>query len=260
MGQHVQEVLTNDFGVDVHVQAVLAFSNEVPAVVVGLIAGVIEHKDLIQGLQGQEALVCISSGAVCVSPVLGDEGVQNAGVDHLGLDLVAVLNQGHGEGAGALQGVSGQLIEDLVVLGLLPLEVHVIVGVDGLQVINEQGQSGLAAGRIAQAIEHSAVRLFDSLLSQFFQSHGLSFLDNLLGSGQVFFNLGLLGLGFLSLGCFDLGLFCGSLCATGNHTKSHAQNEKQCDQFFHVVSSSEICFAGYCRRHPPTPLFYWSIY
>ena len=47
-------------------------------------------------------------------------------LNHLALDLVAVLNQGHGKGAGVLQGVGGELIEDLVVLGLLPLELHVV--------------------------------------------------------------------------------------------------------------------------------------
>ena len=75
--------------------------------------------------------------------VLGDEGVQNAGLDHLGLDLVAVLDQGHGKGAGVLQGVGGELIEDLVVLGLLPLELHGVAWVDGLQILDEQGQGTL---------------------------------------------------------------------------------------------------------------------
>ena len=110
----------------------LALGDEVPAVVISLAAGVVVHEDLVQGLQSQETLVLFGSGAVGFGPVLGDEGVQNTGLNHLALDLVAVLNQGHGEGAGILQGVSGQLIEDLVVLGLLPLELHVVAGVDGL--------------------------------------------------------------------------------------------------------------------------------
>ena len=132
LGEHIQEVLADDLGVDVHVQTMLALGDEVPAVVISLAAGVVVHEDLVQGLQSQESLVLFGSGAVGFGPVLGDEGVQNTGLNHLALDLVAVLNQGHGEGAGALQGVSGELIEDLVVLGLLPLEIHVVAGVDGL--------------------------------------------------------------------------------------------------------------------------------
>ena len=241
-----------------------AFSNKVPAVVVGLITGVVEHEDLVQGLKRQETLVFISSDAICICPVLGDESIQNASSDHLALNLVAVLDQGHGKGASFLQGVSGQLIEDFVILGLLPLKVHSVVRIDGLQVSNEQGQCSLATAGVAHTIEHLTIGLFDSLLSQFFQGHAFRFFDDFLGSGQFFFNLRFFGLGLIIILSFDLGLIIlgrfGSLCTTGNHTKSHAQNEKQCDQFFHVVSSSEICFADYCRRRSPTPLFYWSIY
>ena len=102
-GEHIQEVLTHDFRVDVHKQAVLALGHEIPAVVIGLGTGVVVHEDLVQSLKGQIALVRLGGGAVGLRPVLGDEGVQNAGLDHLGLDLVAVLDQGHGKGAGVLQ-------------------------------------------------------------------------------------------------------------------------------------------------------------
>ena len=132
LGEHVQEVLAYDLRVDVHVQAVLALGHEVPAVVVGLGAGVVVHKDLVQGLEGQVAAVGVGGSAVGLGPLLGNEGVQNTGLDHLALNLVAVLNQGHGESAGILQGVGGELVKDLVVLGLLPLKLHVIAGVDGL--------------------------------------------------------------------------------------------------------------------------------
>jgi len=131
-GQHIQEVLAHDLGVDVHEQAVLALGHKVPAVVIGLGAGVVIHKDLVQRLQRQIAGVVGGGGAVGVGPVLGDEGVQHAGLDHLALDLVAVLDQGHGKGAGLLQGVGGELIEDLVVFGLLPLKLHGVGGVNGL--------------------------------------------------------------------------------------------------------------------------------
>ena len=218
MGQHVQEVLTDDLGVDVHIQTVGAFTDEVPAVVVGLAAGVVEHKDLVQSLQGQEALVVSGGGAVGIGPILGDEGVQNAGSDHLGLDLVAVLDQGHGEGAGFLQGVSGQLVKDLVVLGLLPLEVQGVVGVDGLQIRNEQRQSGLTTAGVAHAVEHLAVGLFNGLASQLFQSHALGLLDDLLGFGQFF-------------------LVCGGSTAS-DQAHNQAQCQQQRDQFFHNGSSS----------------------
>ena len=122
------------------------------------------HEDLVQSLKGQIALVLLGGGAVGLRPVLGDEGVQNAGLDHLGLDLVAVLDQGHGKGAGVLQGVGGELIEDLVVLGLLPLELHGVAWVDGLQILDEQGQGTLAAAGVAHAQEGLAVGLLDGCL------------------------------------------------------------------------------------------------
>ena len=103
----------------------------------GLAAGVVVHKHLIQGLEGQIALILPGSGPVSLRPLLGNEGIQDAGLDHLGLDLIAVLDQGHGKGAGVLQGVGGELVEDLVVLGLLPLKLHIVAGVDGFQVLNE---------------------------------------------------------------------------------------------------------------------------
>ena len=151
----------------------LALGHEVPAVVIGLGAGVIVHKHFVQGLEGQIAVIAVGGHAVGLGPLLGHEGVQNAGLHHLGLDLVAVLNEGHGEGAGVLQRVGGELVEDFVVLGLLPLKLHVIAGVDGLQVLNEQGQGALAAAGVAHAVEHLAVGLLDGLLGQLLQGHAL---------------------------------------------------------------------------------------
>ena len=163
----------------------LALSHEVPAVVVGLGAGVIVHEDLVQSLQGQEAFILLSGGIVGLGPFLGNEGVQNAGLDHLGLDLVTVLNEGHGKGAGILQRVRGELIEDLVVLGLLPIKLHGVIGVDGLQVLNEQGKGALAAAGVAHAVEGLSVGLLDSLFGQFLQGHALGLLNDLLSLGEL---------------------------------------------------------------------------
>ena len=247
-GQHVQEVLADDLGVDVHEQAMLALGNEVPAVVIGLIAHAVVHKDLVERLQRQEAGVGISGGAVGVRPILRDEGVKNAGLDHLALDLVAVLDKGHGERAGALQGVSSQLIEDLVVLGLLPLELHVVAGVDGLQIFNEQRQGALAAAGVADAVEHLAVGLLDSLLGQFFKGHAFGFLDDLLGRSQIFGlcsgrflcgSLGRLG-GFSGFG--RLGVFCGSgrvsrgrrrSGGAGSHGQNHHSSQQKRKHLLH---------------------------
>ncbi len=120
-GKHIQEVLAHDLGINIHEQAVLALGYEIPAVIVGLVAHAVVHKDLVQSLERQEAGVGVGGGAVGIGPILRDEGVEDAGLDHLALDLVAILNEGHGKGAGLLQGVSGELLKDLVVLGLLPL-------------------------------------------------------------------------------------------------------------------------------------------
>ena len=225
----------------------LAFGNEVPAVVIGLVAGAVVHKDLVEGLQRQEAGVSVGRGAVGVRPVLRDEGIEDAGLDHLAFDLVAVLDEGHGERAGVLQGVSGQLIEDLVVLGLLPLELHAVAGVDGLQVLDEQRQGALAAAGVADAVEHRAVGLLNGLLGQIFEAQAFGFLDDLLGLGEVFFldrSCGL-GSGLLCgglrrgglLGLFGLRGFRGGLgrsgCACG-HRQDHRNCKQKCKDLFHV--------------------------
>ena len=247
-GQHVQEVLADDLGVDVHEQAMLALGDEVPAVIVGLVAHAVVHKDLVERLQRQEAGVGVGGGAVGIGPVLRDEGVEDAGLNHLALDLVAVLNEGHGERAGALQGVSGQLIEDLVVLGLLPLELHVVAGVDGLQILNEQRQGALAAAGVADAVEHLAVGLFNGLLRQLFKGHAFGFLDDLLGRSQIFglgsgrFLCGSLG-GFVGFSGFGrLGIFCGSgrvsrgrrrSGSAGSHGQNHHSSQQKRKHLLH---------------------------
>ena len=219
-GEHVQEVLADDLGVDIHEQTMLAFRYEVPNVIIGLFAGAVIHKYLIEGLQGQIAFIGIGGGVVGVSPILGDKGIQNAGLDHLALDLVAILNEGHGKGAGRLQGVSGELLKDLVVLGLLPLEVQGIAGVDGLQVLDEQGQSALAAAGVTNAVEGLAVGLLDRFFRQLLKSHAFRFLNDLLDSGKL----------------LVIGSGCRLLAAADHQGKDHddSQQHRQC--FFHCFS------------------------
>ena len=242
--EHVQEVLAHDLGVDVHVQAVLALGHEVPAVVIGLGAGVVVHKDLVQGLQGQEAGVRVGGGAVGVGPVLGDEGIQHAGLDHLALDLVAVLDQGHGIGAGGLERVGGELIEDLVVLGLLPVVLHVIAGVDGLQILDEQRQSGLAAAGVAHAVERGAVGFLDGLLGQLLQRHALGLGDDLLGGGQLGGRLGRSGGAGAGSGTGACGGSAGA-AAAGQQGRRHGEGQRQCKKpLLHRVMSSSKTFFG----------------
>ena len=244
-GQHVQEVLADDLRVDVHVKAMLALCDEVPAVVIGLVASAVVHEDLVEGLKGKEARVGVCGRAVGVCPVLRDEGVENTGLDHLALDLVAVLDEGHGERAGVLQRVSGQLIEDLVVLGLLPFELHVVAGVDGLKVLDEEGQRALAAAGVADAIEHFAVGLFNGLLGKLLKGHAFGFLDDLLGLGEVFLlnRSGSFGLGgSLRRGIFRGGSLFG-LCrlrgglggrgCAGGHRQNHGHCKQKCKNLFH---------------------------
>ena len=208
--------------------------HEVPAVVKGLGAGVVVHKHLVQGLQGQIALVLLGGGAVGLRPVLGDEGVQDAGLDHLGLDLVAVLNEGHGKGAGVLQGIRGELVKNLVVLGLLPLKLQGIAGVDGLQILHKQGEGGGAPAGVAHAVELLAVGLLNGLLGQLLQSHALGLLDDLLGGRQLSGAVGRGGSGAPRLG--------GSAptAAAGGQGQGKGSGEQQCKCAFHNRSSFGI--------------------
>ena len=209
-------------------------SHKVPAVVKGFGTGVVVHKHLVQGLQRQIAVVLLRCGAVGVRPVLGDEGVQNTGLDHLGFDLVAVLDEGHGKGAGVLQRIGGQLIEDFVVLGLLPFKLQGIAGINGLQILHKQGEGGGAPAGVAHAVELLAVGLFNGLLSQLLQSHALGFLDDLLGGRQLSGAVGRGGSGAPRLG--------GSAptAAAGGQGQSKGSGEQQCKCAFHNRSSFVI--------------------
>ena len=212
----------------------LTLGHKVPAVVIALGAGVVVHEDLVQGLQRQIALILLGGGPIGLSPFLGNEGIQDSGLDHLGLDLVAVLDQRHGKGTGILQGIRSELIENLVVFGLLPLEFHGIIGINGLEILNKQGQCALAAAGVANTIEHLAVGLLNGLLCQFLQGHSLGLPNDLLGFGE-----------FSSIIGAALITGRGAFVAAGYQSQRHARSQEQRDQsFLHFIPSS-IIFAKF---------------
>ena len=212
--EHIKEVLADDLGVDVHEQTVFTFRNEVPAVGEGLGAGAVVLEDLVQGLQRQIALPRIRGGAVCLCPLERYIRIEDAGLDHLALDLVAVLDQGDREGALILHGVGGQLIEDLVVLRLLPFEVERVVRIDRLQILDEQRESGLTAAGVAHAVEGRAVGFFDRLFAEILKGHTLCFFDDFLYFG---FRTGLSLVG----------------AAARNKAKNHHESQHDSNKFFH---------------------------
>ena len=224
LGKHVEEVLADDLRVDAHELTVSALSYELPAVGVGLAAGAVEHKDLVQSLQRQIALIGSGVHLLGLGPFLRDKGVQDAGLDHLVLNLVAVLDQGHGVGANGLLGFGGELIEDLVVLGLLPVELHGVAGVDGLQVLNEHGQSTLAAAGVAHAVEGLALGLLDGLLGKLLQGHSLGLLDD-----------------FLDVALLLVGAPGPAVAAGGKQRDQHQNSQNDCQCFFHD-SISFLCY------------------
>ena len=187
----------------------LALGYEIPNIIIGFFTDAVIHKDLIEGLQGQIAFIGIGGGVVGVSPILGDEGIQNAGLDHLALDLVAILNEGHGKGAGLLQGV----------------KVQGVAGVDGLQVLDEQRQGALAAAGVANAVEGLAVGLFDCFFRQLLKSHAFCFLNDLLGSRKLL-----------------IGSGSGLLAAADHQGEDHddGQQHRQC--FFHFFLLHKLSF------------------
>ena len=148
---------------------------------------------------------------------------------------VAVLDEGHGKGAGVLQRIGGQLIEDFVVLGLLPLKLQGIAGVDGLQILHKQGEGGGAPAGVAHAVELLAVGLFNGLLSQLLQGHALGFLDDLLCGGQFSGAARRSGAGAASR-------LRGSTAsaAAGGQREGKGRGEQQCKCAFHNGSSFGI--------------------
>ena len=215
----------------------LALGHEVPAVVVGLGAGVVVHEDLVQGLEGQIALIGVGGDAVGVGPVLRDEGVEDAGLDHLALDLVAVLDERHGEGAGVLQGVGGQLIEDLVVLRLLPIILEGVARVDALQVLDEEGQGGLAAAGVADAKEGLAVGLLNGLGGQLLERHGLGLGNYLLSGRELNVGGGVVRGGRAHFAAVESGRVGGGRlggAAAGHQADQHQGDKEQRQKFFQV--------------------------
>ena len=178
IGQHVEEVLADQLGVDAHVQGRHALGDEIPAVVKGGAGGVVEHEHLVQGLQSQRMAVGCFVHARGIFPFHGDEVEQVAGVQHLGLDLVAVLNQRHRiDVLGGLDiGVQGG--ENGVVLGLAPLDRSGVGRIDGFEHLDEARAGGLAAAGVADAVEGLAVGFFDGLFEEFLVGHGLRLSDD----------------------------------------------------------------------------------
>ena len=81
----------------------LVLVNEIPAVGIPGTSGIVEHKNLAQGLQRKEPVVCVRGRSIRLCPFLRNIGLQNTGIDHFGLDLVAILNQRHCEGSRILE-------------------------------------------------------------------------------------------------------------------------------------------------------------
>ena len=180
--------------------------HEIPAVVINLVACAVVHEHLVQKLQLKESVIIRCGHSVRLCPLLRNEGIKNTGIRHLGLNLVSVLDQGHGKCTARLQGICLQLLKDLVVLGLLPVELHVIGGIDRLQIFDEGRKSCLAAAGIAHAVEGCAVRFLDRLCRKFLQGHFLCLLDD--------------GLRILGVN------------AAGGHARGDAPNCQYCHQSF----------------------------
>ena len=169
----------------------LILGDKVPAIVVDLVfVNAVVHKDLVQRLQRQVGRIRVGSETVGFRPFLGNKGVEYSRPHHLALDLIAILNQRHGKGAAALQRVGRKLIKNLVVLGLLPLKIQFVLGIDGLEILDEQRQRALAAARVAHAVEHLAIGLFNGFFGQFLHGHPLGLLNDTLHGGTLPRSLG----------------------------------------------------------------------
>ena len=207
---HVEEVFADRLAVDAHEQGRFTLADEIPHILVSLLTKVVEHEHLVQGLQRQGIFVVLLGYALGIRPVLGHEVQQQPGVQHLALDLVAVLDQRHAHYMVCAVDVFGQLIEDLVFLRLLPAAfiIQRVVRVNLLQRFLEQGQHALAAAGVADRVEALSVALFDGLLEQLFQRHGLSLCDDFLD---------------------------GFRRCEAEHAQAHRQYQYQCQNLFHVV-------------------------
>ena len=220
IGHHIQEVLANGLGVDAHEQGRFALGHEIPHIGVGLVAQVVEHEHLVQRLQSQGIFVAFLGHFFSFRPSLGHEVQQVAGIQHFALDLVAVLDQGHGDFMVGAVHVSVQLGKNVVVLGLLPAEFHGEVRIDLLQFFNEQRQHGFAAAGIAHGVECFAIGFFDCFLEQFFQRHGLSLGDDV---GHVFRR------------------------GKGAQGKRHDHNKNKRDDLFHGIFFLSVFWSAFCR-------------
>ena len=188
LGQHVQEVLADQLRVDAHEQRRNAFGDEIPAVGEGLIAHGVIHKHLVERLERQRLVVALNDHAFALGPLLRNEVEQVAGIQHLGLNLVAILDERHGiDVVGALN-VGVQCGKDGVVLRLRPLDRAGVVRVNLLEHLDEARAGGLAAAGVADAVERLAVGFLNGLGVQLFVGHGLRLSDDFfhgLGHGEA---------------------------------------------------------------------------
>ena len=129
-------------------------------------------------MQRQRLVVALDDHAFALGPLLRDEVEQVAGVEHLRLNLVAVLNERHGINVVGALDVGVQRGEDGVVLRLRPLDRAGVARVDLLEHLDEARAGGLAAAGVADAVERLAVGFFNRLGIQLLVGHGLRLSDH----------------------------------------------------------------------------------
>ena len=123
------------------------------------------------------------------------------------------MDQGHCEGSFRLQGISGQLFKDLVVLRLLPVKFHAVRRINRLQILDEQRKCCFTTAGITYTVKGLAVGFFDGLLCQFLHGHSFCLFDDLLSCSKICVVGYLRGLGLchrLGSGC--LCVICASSC------------------------------------------------
>ena len=131
-------------------------------------------------MQRQRLVVALDDHAFALGPLLRDEVEQVAGVEHLRLNLVAVLNERHGINVVGALDVGVQRGEDGVVLRLRPLDRAGVARVDLLEHLDEARAGGLAAAGVADAVERLAVGFLNRLGIQLLVGHGLRLSDHFL--------------------------------------------------------------------------------
>ena len=184
LGQHVEEVLADRFAGWSH-ELSLNVEGEIPAVVVDVLdviaigIGVI-GEDFIKGLQGKRLAV---EGFVAV-PFLRNVVDEISFVDHLGLDLGAVLDERHREVVGSSLDVVFDLGKDLVVLRLSGFNYKVEVFVIFILAILDEGRGrGRGTGGVGDHIEGPAIDFLHGFLVKLLLVHGHGLFHDFLGMG-----------------------------------------------------------------------------